>query len=66
MAPIAKDWFKSSASCGTNNCVQARFHTDGSVDIRNSKDPEGPMVSFDKDEWAAFLAGVGNGEFNAA
>lgn len=63
---ISRDWFKSSASTGQNNCVEVRFHTTGHVDVRNSKDPEGPMVTFDKDEWKAFRIGVSQGEFDAA
>lgn len=61
---IAKDWYKSSFCTNQANCVQVRFHVDGKVDVRNSNDPNGPVVSFDQDEWKAFLGGVGLGEFN--
>lgn len=60
---IVKDWFKSSASTGANNCVETRFFADGAVDVRNSKDASGPVVRFTQDEWTAFVAGVKNGEF---
>jgi hypothetical protein len=61
---ISKDWFTASA-CGENNsCVQVRIHQSGAVDVRNSTDPEGPMVSFTREEWAAFLTGTKEGEFD--
>lgn len=61
---ITKDWYKSSASNGANNCVEVRFHSDG-VDVRNSKQVGvGPVVQFTDEEWAAFLIGVRKGEFD--
>lgn len=62
---ISKDWYKSSASTGANNCVETRVFADGSVDVRNSKNPEGAQVRFTAGEWEAFVAGVKNGEFEA-
>jgi hypothetical protein len=47
--------FTSSHSGPHNeNCVEARFTTDG-IDIRDSKDPHGPILSFDADRWASFV-----------
>jgi hypothetical protein len=66
MSDIAKNWFKSSLSTGANNCVEVRIHADGVVDVRNSKRPGEGFVSFNADEWAAFLGGVALGEFDAA
>jgi hypothetical protein len=34
------------------------------VDVRNSKKQDGPSVSFTKEEWAAFIGGARNGEFD--
>lgn len=62
---ITKDWFKSSFSTLTN-CVETQLYADGSVDVRNSNDPQGPVVRFTKAEWAAFVAGAENGEFTFA
>lgn len=61
---ISKDWYKSSASTGANNCVETRVFADGSVDVRNSKNPEDAQVRFTAGEWEAFVAGVKNGEFD--
>lgn len=60
---IVKSWYKASASTGANNCVETQFYADGSVDVRNSKDPQGPVVRFTNDEWAAFVAGAKGQEF---
>lgn len=61
---ITKDWFKSSASTGANNCVEVRFRTDG-VDVRDTKQAGvGPVLQFTPEEWAAFVAGAHQGEFD--
>jgi len=31
--------------------------------FRDSKDPSGPVLTFTKDEWDAFVAGVRAGDF---
>ena len=36
---------------------------DEDIVMRDSKDPEGPMLRFTKAEWDAFLDGVHQGEF---
>jgi hypothetical protein len=57
-------WFKSSFS-GSNggNCVEVAFVPSG-VAVRDTKqDGRGPVLLFGDGEWAAFLAGVGAGEF---
>ena len=57
-------WRKSSHS-GANGCVEVA-HGDGEVAVRDSKDPNGPMLLFTPLEWRAFLAGVRDGEFDGA
>lgn len=37
----------------------------GAVALRDSKDPEGPVLVFTLDEWRAFAAGVRAGEFDS-
>ena len=32
--------------------------------MRDSKDPDGPVLAFTEDEWRAFIAGVKDGEFD--
>ena len=55
-------WRKSTASA-QGNCVEVSF-ADESVLMRNSRNPEGPVLSFTHSEWEAFLTGVRNSEFD--
>ena len=49
-------WFKSSYSGGNaTECVEAAFVPIG-VLIRDSKQPEGPMVTVSTESWRTFLA----------
>jgi hypothetical protein len=50
-------WRKSSRSIG-GNCVEVAAG-DGVVHVRDSKDPQGPVLSFTNGEWHAFLAALG-------
>jgi hypothetical protein len=57
-------WFKSSRSSGNcDNCVEVAF-VDRAVAVRDSKDRRGPALVYSGPEWAAFLAGVRDGEFD--
>jgi hypothetical protein len=47
-------WRKSSLS-GNEDCVEWRAGDD-SVFVRDSKDPEGPVLTYSFAEWRAFLA----------
>jgi hypothetical protein len=55
-------WRKSSRS-QYNACVEVRFAGDR-VPVRNSADPDGPVLVFTGAEWDAFVAGVKAGEFD--
>ncbi len=61
----AANWFKSSKSANNGQCVEVAF-VDGLVAVRDSKDPAGPALVFNQQEWAAFVAGVSAGEFAPA
>ncbi|WP_217196998.1 DUF397 domain-containing protein [Streptomyces buecherae] len=59
-------WIKSSYSNGGGgNCVEwapsAAAH--GTVPVRDSKNPDGPTLTFDTQAWAAFVNAVQRGEF---
>jgi hypothetical protein len=58
------EWRKSSASNPSGNCVEAAALPDGSVALRNSRQPAGAALIYTRAEIAAFLAGVRNGEFD--
>jgi Domain of unknown function (DUF397) len=56
------EWRKSEASA-SGDCVEVAF--DGRlVLVRNSRDRTGPVLSFTQSEWAAFLIGARNGNFD--
>jgi hypothetical protein len=57
--PLTPDWAKSSYSDPNGgNCVEARQPGASSVQVRDSKDPAGPVLSFNIDAWDAFTAAV--------
>lgn len=57
-------WRRSSFSQGSDQtCVEVDFEQDRIL-VRDSKDPDGPVLRFSPMEWDVFLLGVGNGEFD--
>lgn len=59
---VAPVWLTSS-HCESNNCVQVAKNPD-EVWVRHSKDKEGPVLKFTRDEWNAFVLGTRDGEFD--
>jgi hypothetical protein len=55
-------WRKSTRS-QANGCVEVAF-LDDLVAVRDSKDPDGPVLRFNAVEWKAFTEGVHDGEFD--
>jgi hypothetical protein len=54
--------WRRSTRCGSSACVEVAIGR-GSVLVRDSKNPDGPVLTFTADEWSAFVAGVTAGEF---
>ncbi|WP_454196147.1 DUF397 domain-containing protein [Nocardia sp. Marseille-Q1738] len=59
----AASWFKSSYSSSDKECVEVAFLGDGSVGVRDSKNPTGPDLVFPPSEWDSFTASISSGEF---
>ena len=59
-------WRKSRRSNGNggNNCVEVAFPHE-QVAVRDSKDVDGPALMFNHREWAVFLSGAKDGEFDS-
>ncbi|GGV92818.1 hypothetical protein GCM10015535_54650 [Streptomyces gelaticus] len=60
-------WFKSSYSGSGGSCVEwapARVSATGIVPVRDSKDPQGPVLAIHSNAFASFVAGVKAGEFD--
>lgn len=54
-------YWRRSSRCESGHCVEVFF--DGElVLVRNSREPNGPWLTFDADEWRAFTAGLVAGE----
>jgi hypothetical protein len=58
-------WRKSRHSNPSGNCVEIAELPDGAIAIRNSRHPAGPALICTQPEFAAFLAGARNGEFDS-
>jgi hypothetical protein len=59
-------WKKSSRS-GSNggSCVEVRCH-DERIEVRDSKNPGGPVLPFTREAFADLIAGVKAGDFDHA
>jgi Domain of unknown function (DUF397) len=52
-------WQASSYSFCNSNCVEVAELLDGMVGVRDSKNPDGPVLVFTRDDWRAFLSSSG-------
>ncbi|MFI2262981.1 DUF397 domain-containing protein [Streptomyces tubercidicus] len=58
-------WFKSSYSNNGGDCIEVAANITGAVPVRDSKDPNGPALTFSANGWSSFVAAVKGGEFPA-
>ncbi|MGW5420868.1 DUF397 domain-containing protein [Streptomyces sp. NPDC003943] len=54
-------WTKSSYSGGNGACVEVKSPVVNAIDVRDSKAPEGPSLSFGPSSWNAFVGEVSAG-----
>jgi hypothetical protein len=62
-------WFTSSYSGNGGACVEVAANliaSHGVVPVRDSKDPNGPALTFPTATWTAFVTSVKSGEFPTA
>jgi hypothetical protein len=57
-------WRKSRHSNPSGNCVEIAALPGGTIAIRNSRHPAGPALICPRAEFAAFLAGARDGDFD--
>jgi hypothetical protein len=50
-------WRKSSRSGSDTNCVEIA-ELPQTIAVRDSKDPYGPVLAFDRTAWAGFVNGI--------
>jgi hypothetical protein len=60
---INDKWTKSSHSDAGGSCVEVR-HRDGNIQVRDSKNPNGPLLTFSRDQWATFIDDTKRHEFD--
>lgn len=60
---LTRAWTKSSYSGGNGACVEVRSPAPALVAVRDSKDPEGPSLSFAPEVWTQFVTAVNAGTF---
>ena len=58
-------WQKATRSAHNGACVEVRG-TNDEIQVRDSKNPSGSVLSFTPAEWDAFLDGAKKGEFDLA
>jgi Domain of unknown function (DUF397) len=56
-------WRKARSSVANGACVELA-PVNGMVAVRDSKDPDGPVLRYTEAEWAAFLDAAKQGEFD--
>jgi hypothetical protein len=49
--------------CADSACIEIA-RNDAGVFMRDSKDPDGPVLTFTGEQWASFTAAVAAGEFD--
>ncbi|KIR60859.1 MULTISPECIES: DUF397 domain-containing protein [Micromonospora] len=54
MRALDDQWRTSTRSGGNGACVEARY-TDHSAQVRDSKDRQGPVLSFSPSAWTSFV-----------
>jgi Domain of unknown function (DUF397) len=57
-------WRKAAKSNGAGACVEVSS-VRGTILVRDSKNPDGPVLEYTQAEWSAFLDGAKNGEFDS-
>jgi hypothetical protein len=62
---LDEKWRKSSRSAGAEGCVEVSQPGVDCIQVRDTKDNgTGPVLTFNRQEWRAFLAGTADGEFD--
>jgi hypothetical protein len=58
-------WFKSTRSGNNGACVEVARLGDGTIGVRDTKaQGQGPILTFTRAEWDAFISGAKDGEFD--
>ena len=53
----------TALSCESGACVEVAANQN-TILIRNSRQPDGPLIEYTSEEWHAFVSGVKKGDFD--
>jgi hypothetical protein len=57
-------WRKSTRSGSSGDCVEVADNLPEMVAVRDSTDPDGPVLTFSRSEWNAFIGETKSGRFD--
>ena len=57
-------WKKGTRSGTQGNCVEVARLGDDEIGVRDSKDPDGPVLRFTREQWQAFLDAIVDDEID--
>lgn len=60
---LRPNWRKAKRSMSNGNCVEVAL-APGTVAIRDSKDPDGPVLRYSPDSWRSFLCAARTGAYD--
>jgi uncharacterized protein DUF397 len=60
---LDRNWRKSTYSSTNGSCVEVRRLPEF-IEVRDTKDRNGPVLSFTAESWQDFVSSVHNGEFD--
>jgi Domain of unknown function (DUF397) len=64
MTMIRDGKFRKADGSQSGGCLEAAALPEGGVQIRDTKDRQGGTQTYTDHEWAVFITGVRNGEFD--
>ncbi|MFG2037975.1 DUF397 domain-containing protein [Dactylosporangium sp. NPDC048998] len=62
--PVTLPGWRRSTYCGTQSCVEVADLTAENILVRDAKNPDGSVLSFDRETWGSFVAGIKDGAFD--
>ncbi|HTJ32103.1 MAG TPA: DUF397 domain-containing protein [Dactylosporangium sp.] len=60
---VTPGWRKSTY-CGTQSCVEVADLALEGIAVRDAKNPDGSVLSFERHTWGAFVDGIKAGRFD--
>jgi len=60
-----RNWRKSSRSYGSGECIEVTTPSEKRIDVRDSKNVPGTVLTFSSTQWNVFVANVRCGNFGA-